>query len=123
MNKKLLFSVTAKDCVWEYCRGSGKGGQNRNKRDTAVTCRHISSGAVGQSEDERSQRQNRESAFRRMAESKKFKDWLKIESMRMDGILKEVEEQVEKEMRNIKVEVKVHGLWVEGLDELQDNGE
>lgn len=50
-----IFSVTLKDCVVETKRGSGKGGQNRNKRDTAVRIVHLPSGAVGESQEQRSQ--------------------------------------------------------------------
>ena len=55
MTKKLLFSVTAADCRFDYYRGSGKGGQKRNKTSSAVRCTHIASGAVGASDDTRSQ--------------------------------------------------------------------
>ena len=45
--RELLFSVTADDCEWDYYNGTGKGGQNRNKRATCVRVRHRASGAVG----------------------------------------------------------------------------
>lgn len=67
--------VTIKDCVVQTLRGSGKGGQNRNKRDTAVRITHPPSGAVGYAEDERHQLQNKRLAFRRMAESPAFQRW------------------------------------------------
>ena len=72
MREKIL-SVTLKDCDVQTKRGSGKGGQNRNKRDTAVRLVHRASGAVGEAQDERSQLQNKRLAFRRMAESDRFK--------------------------------------------------
>lgn len=72
MREKLL-SVTLKDCDVQTKRGTGKGGQNRNKRDTAVRIVHRASGAVGEAQDQRSQLQNKRLAFRRMAESEKFK--------------------------------------------------
>ena len=28
-DKKLLFSITAKDCEWSYTKGSGNGGQKK----------------------------------------------------------------------------------------------
>lgn len=71
MREKVL-SVTLADCDVQTKRGSGKGGQNRNKRDTAVRIVHRASGAVGESQQERSQLQNKRAAFRRMAESKTF---------------------------------------------------
>ena len=67
--KKLLFSVTAKDCRWDYYRGSGKGGQKRNKTSSAVRCTHTASGAVGKAEDTDSQVKNKKLAFTRMAKS------------------------------------------------------
>ena len=57
--RKLLFSVTAKDCDWDYYRGSGAGGQKRNKTSNAVRCTHKDSKAVGKAEDTRSQLQNK----------------------------------------------------------------
>lgn len=73
MARELLLSVTAKDCEWDYFRAGGKGGQKQNKTSSGARCRHRASGAVGESREERSQLQNRKKAFRKMAESEKFK--------------------------------------------------
>jgi protein subunit release factor A len=51
----------------EYVRGSGPGGQNRNKRATACRITHLPTGISARAEDQRSQGQNRRSAFRRLA--------------------------------------------------------
>lgn len=75
---KRWFSVTAKDCRWQYFRGSGKGGRKRNKTDSAVRCIHEASGAVGEAEDLRTQSQNKRLAFERMAETNEFKSWLRL---------------------------------------------
>jgi len=109
----LLFSVTASDCVFDYTKGSGAGGQKRNKTSNAVRCHHKESGAIGYSEDTRSQHQNKAIAFRRMAETKVFQAWHKIEIARRLGHLKEVEEKVEREMKKIRVEGKDEkGRWI-----------
>ena len=96
--RELLFSVTAKDCEWQFCRGSGKGGQNRNKRDTAVTCIHKSSGAIGKSCDERGQLQNRRLAFQRMAESKKFQLWARVQAYKQITDTRAIEQKIDKEL-------------------------
>ena len=44
--KQLLFSITKKDLVITYYKASGKGGQNRNKRETAVRIQHKDSNVV-----------------------------------------------------------------------------
>lgn len=111
MAKKVVFSVTLKDCDVQTKRGSGKGGQNRNKRDTAVRIVHRASGAVGESEEERSQLQNKRAAFRRMAETSKFKAWLRC--ARGEATLAEIEVSEQMRPRNLKMEVKVGGKWVE----------
>jgi len=113
--KELLFSVTAKDCDWDYYRGSGKGGQKKNKTSSAVRCTHRDSKAVGQAEDTRSQFQNKKLAFRRMAETDKFKTWIKVEKSRKLGKEAELEQAVERSMHssNFRIETKSpENTWV-----------
>lgn len=112
--KELLFSLTAKDFKVETFKGSGPGGQHRNKTETAVRITHPESGAVGSAQDSRSQAQNKQSAFKKLVESDKFKKWHKLECARRLGTFVDIEQQVEKEMRseNLKVEVSKDGKWV-----------
>jgi len=77
-NRQLWFSVTAKDCDFQMYRGTGKGGQKKNKTSSAVRCSHAASGAVGVCEDFREQSRNKKEAFKRMAESVEFQVWLKL---------------------------------------------
>lgn len=108
-----LFSVTARDCEWSYTRGTGAGGQKRNKTSSAVHCSHRPSGAHGYSEASRSQLDNRRDAFKKMAESVKFQTWAKMEMMRRTGEALEIERWLENEMRKVKIEIKVDGRWRE----------
>lgn len=120
MTKELLFSVTAADCDWQYLRGTGPGGQKRNKTETKVRCVHRASGAVGESDLTRSQAQNKQIAFRKMAESSQFKVWHKLETARRLGDKMTLEEKVESAMKesNLKIEGKVDGKWTK-LDVLE----
>lgn len=112
MSKELLFSITANDCEWSYTRGTGKGGQKKNKTSSAVHCMHRPSGAHGYSEASRSQRDNKEDAFRKMADTKEFKDWMRLEIARRTGQLLEIEDAVNREMNRVTVEVKdEEGRW------------
>lgn len=126
MAKELLFSITANDCEWSYTRGTGKGGQKKNKTSSAVHCMHRPSGAHGYSEASRSQADNKRDAFRKMAETKEFTKWHKIEIARRMGTLATIEENVNNEMRNIAVEVKDEkGRWtkVDKDDDLYDTAD
>lgn len=117
--REKLFSVTIHDCKVETKRGHGKGGQNRNTRDTAVRIVHEPSGAVGESQEERSQLQNKRVAFARMAKTVEMRKWLAREFMIRSG-MPSPEEQVEKAMRpeNIRTEVKDgKGRWAPAGDE------
>lgn len=58
------WAVSASDLEWTTTRGSGPGGQNRNKVETAVVVRHALSGITVRCETERSQFRNRELALR-----------------------------------------------------------
>lgn len=118
MSRKKLLSVTAADCRWVYYNGTGKGGQNRNKRANCVRCFHDPSGAMGKSEDERDQAQNKRLAWKRMVASKAFQSWLKTASMKANGTMQLIEEAVEREMKKVKVEKKnEEGRWVNWDDE------
>lgn len=54
------------ECVVEFLRASGPGGQHRNKRDTGVRLTHLPSGIVVMATERRSQPQNLETAFLRL---------------------------------------------------------
>ena len=77
-NRTKMFSVTASDCRFIAKRGSGKGGQKRNKTSNAIQCFHDPSGAMGESEDGRDQCLNKRKAFERMANSPEFQAWLRL---------------------------------------------
>lgn len=114
-SKQLLFSVTLKDCEVQTFRAGGKGGQNQNKVESGVRIIHPPSGAVGEARDSRDQLTNKRSAFERMANTEKFKFWLKMETSRLlTG--KTIDQVVEEQMNpaNIKVEVRGEdGKWME----------
>lgn len=112
MTRSKVLSVTIKDCEVQTFRSGGKGGQNQNKRDTGARVIHKESGAVGESREHRTQLENKRAAFKRMAESAKFKIWL---NKKLYGHV-EIERQVQAQMnraKDIKVEVKRNGRWVE----------
>lgn len=109
---QLLFSVTKKDFRIDTFRAGGKGGQNQNKTESGVRITHIESGAVGEARDSRDQHSNKAAAFKRLVESKKFKNWHRLKTaFMMQGIqdgAKELERRVEEQMQpqHLRVDVK-----------------
>lgn len=109
MPREKILSVTLADCDVDTFRAGGNGGQNQNKRETGVRITHRASGAVGESREQRSQLQNKRTAFRRMAETAKFKAWLRVAT----GRAALAETQVKKDMdpKNLRFEGRETGTW------------
>lgn len=107
--KTLLFSLTQKDFEFQtFCTG-GPGGQHKNAKQNGVRVIHPASGAVAEHRDSRDQRKNKEEAFRKIAETKKFKAWHATEVARRLGKPSEIDHEaikrkVDELMKNIKVE-------------------
>lgn len=83
--RELLFTVREKDFRFIAKRGSGSGGQKKNKTSSAIQCFHDPSGAMGEAEDMREQSQNRKLAFKRCVESIEFQVWAKLRAEVMMG--------------------------------------
>ena len=110
-NKEPLLTLTKRDFRVDTFRSGGKGGQHQNKTDSGVRITHKATGIAAESRSERSQSQNKKIAFRRLCDNKKFKNWLKIESLHAEDIEKDVEESMQPE--NLKIEVVEDGEWCE----------
>ena len=100
------FILDKNDLSVEYYRGSGAGGQKRNKTSSACRITHKASGATGQAQDERSQTQNKKLALQRLVNSKQFKIWSKMQIAIQEEGYKNLETKVDKLMspENLKVE-------------------
>jgi protein subunit release factor B len=112
-------TVTAKDCEWQYFRAGGKGGQSQNKTNSGVRVIHHASGARGESREHKSQFQNRQTAWRRMAMSKEFLTWVKKEAGHDAAAASEMKRRIDAAVsrqilsENLLIETKnEHGEWV-----------
>lgn len=122
MAKTKFFSVTISDCRVDTFRAGGKGGQNQNVTNSGVRVVHEPSGAVGESREERDQLVNKKTAFKRMAESRPFQVWIKTEVARRTGQLGKIEEEIDRQMKQVTVEShNKQGKWVGGLTQPEDD--
>ena len=114
------FIIPPADLKIEFSRSSGPGGQNVNKRETAVRIVHIPSGIAVHSSEERSQENNRERAmailrakiFKRAEEEKKSIE----ESMKMKNTEIEWGNQIRSYVLHPYKMVKDHRTEVETSD-------
>lgn len=112
-NRRLLFSVGIADCEVQTFASGGPGGQHQNKTQSGVRVIHTASGARGECRETRHQGKNKQTAFRRMTETSRFKAWHKLECARRMG-QPSVEELVDEAMKphNIQFESKdEQGRW------------
>jgi len=111
--REKLFSVTARDCDWQTMTAGGPGGQHQNRSRTAVRVTHRASGATAESREFKSQIQNKRAAFRRMAETKTFKAWIRRTAAQLAGE-KSIEQRVAEDLepQHLRIEVRgTNGLW------------
>ena len=115
--KEKLFSITKKDFDIQFYKSSGKGGQNRNKRETAVRLIHKESGIMVTCSDEREQHKNLIKAFKNLTNKSEFQSWLKIKIAKVQQNKKDIEKQIEQEVETwmqdkyLKIEnIKMRGL-------------
>lgn len=111
--RERILRVTAKDFDISHVRGSGPGGQHRNKTSTGVRMKHRASGAVGEATDNRSQDENKKAAFKRCIATKEFQAWLRIsiaEAMGRPSLADRLEEAMRPE--NITTQVLDADRWV-----------
>lgn len=112
-NEKLL-----EQCSVKRTRGSGPGGQHRNKVETAIVITHLESGITGEASEKRSQDDNKVVAIKRLRQNLA----IHIRAKRT----KQLGEVVQKRIRSKKISVNTnHGdfpvLLAESLDRLHEN--
>jgi len=120
--RKPLLSLTKEDFRVDTFRSGGKGGQNQNKRNTGVRITHKTTGISYNCREERSQLQNKRKAFLKLCNDKKFKNWLKYESLKIyqkQKKEKNIDEIIEEAMnvKNLKIEIKKDNNWIEEKNE------
>ena len=112
--RELLMTITRKDFAETHIRGTGPGGQHRNKSHTGVRLQHAQSGVTTEATDSRHQEQNRREAFRKMAAHPEFVRWVHNRALDLMGV-RTVDERVADTMRpeNIRTQVRRDGKWVD----------
>ena len=96
MKKELLFSLTKKDFVVQSYKDKGHGGQKKNKREIAIRIIHRETGIMSTCGDERSQKQNKEKAFKNLFNKPEFQKWFRIEKAKRLIGKQIIEEQINK---------------------------
>lgn len=101
-----MFSITIKDCEVQTFRVGGAGGGGKDTCDSGVRIVHKASGASGRAVETRSQSKNKQLAWKRMAESKEFKAWHKLECARRLGQESEIQKLLDEKLldKNLKIE-------------------
>lgn len=111
--KEKINIASKKDFDISYFKGSGAGGQNRQKNATGVQLIHRESGAMGRCSESRSLIQNKKKAFENLIASPKFKLFLnkKLYEIQQGETM---EQAVDREMspENLEIQGKQDGKWI-----------
>jgi protein subunit release factor B len=120
-DRKPDLTVTIHDCEVQTFRSGGSGGQNQNKRDTGVRVIHRPSGARGESREERSQHQNKRTAFIRMTQTPAFRYWCDVQLKHRksdEQLVAEIATELD-DPTKVRVEVRGPTGW-ERVDDLRE---
>lgn len=113
--RELLARITRADFEITHTRGSGPGGQHRNKSYTGRRIHHPPSGATVEATDSRSAAENERNAFLRLIGTPQFQRWFRLivaEAMGRPPLEQVVDEAMAEE--NIRTQVlDDHGRWVD----------
>lgn len=112
-DRKPILTLTRDQFRVDTYRGSGAGGQKRNKTNSAVRITHVPSGASASCEEEREQSQNKRRAFERLHRHPRLLAWIKQRVAEIDR--GPIEDFVRKQITdsNLKWEVRdTQGRWI-----------
>ena len=73
--RDIVVRISDKDLKWEYMRASGAGGQGVNTADSAVRLTHIPTNTAVESQEERSQAQNKKRALKKLETILYQREW------------------------------------------------
>lgn len=118
LRKELLFSVTKKDFEIDWFSGTGCGGQYRNKHQNCCRIRHKDSGAIATGQSQRDRISNLREAMENLIRIPAFQSWVRQKTCEITGEQAEIEDKVERAMKNLKFEIKDEdGKWKEVSEE------
>ena len=110
--REKLFSIGPDDFEVTWFSGTGAGEQYRNKHQNCCRIKHKETGVIGTGQSNRNQEANKKEAFMNVYNNPTFQLYLQ---RRINEALSEesIDDIVDREMRNVKVEVREDGKWVE----------
>ena len=120
MNKVKLLSLTKNDFEFQPFRGTGNGGQNRNKVETCIRITHKASGCTTTACEHRTQGANKRLAFEKLCKDKKFLSWLRLESLRKNQLIdseEEIQRKVDLMMQPNKLKIEVYNKETKKYEE------
>lgn len=112
--REKIFSLGPNDFEVTWFSGTGAGGQYRNHHCNCCRIKHKETGIIGTGQSNRNQEANKKEAFMSLYNNPSFQLWLKGKINEALYNTESIDDIVDREMKNIKIEVKNdEGKWVE----------